>query len=198
MAKQSIAEIRKKEILSTFYEVAKVEGLENTSFAKIAQKLEIQPSLIVHYFKNRDELILALIRYNLDQYKQIFSIAHADDLSHQEHLNKVLDKLFSLDWNELYDDGVYYSCYTLIFRHPEIKGRFKDLHLELRSGLKTILEQCTKAGFLAIEDPAAVAHQVYNILDGTYYFVSMLDVKTDQEKYLQQSKTLAKKLIGLH
>ncbi len=196
MAKQSIATIRKREIVDTFYEVAQVEGIENTSFAKIAQRLEIQPSLIVHYFKNRDELILSLIEFNLEQYKKIFTIAHSDDHSHREHLIIVLDKLFSLEWNDLFDDGVYYSCFTLIFRHPVIKKKFKELHIELRDHLKNLILNCVEENSLQVENPSVVANHISNLMDGTYYFVSMLEDSVAQKEYLEQSKKLAKQLVG--
>lgn len=198
MARQSIATIRKKEILETFYEVAKDEGMENASFAKIAQRLEIQPSLIVHYYRNRDELILALIDHNLEQYKKIFSIPSTAHQSNKAHLSAVLDKMFSLEWNELFDDGVYYSCYTLIFRHEFVKEKFKALHMELRHLLEKLIRDGIEEGSFQVQNPTVVASHISNLMDGTYYFVSMLDRSSEQKQYMEESKALAKSLIGLN
>ncbi|GAB4426215.1 MAG: hypothetical protein OHK0039_44160 [Bacteroidia bacterium] len=195
MPKQAIADIRKREILETFYEVAKIEGLENTSFAKIARKLEIQPSLIVHYFNNREALIFELIQYNLEQYSRLFAPDPSDHPSLKAYVLHIIDQMFSTTWNDLFDDGVYYNCYALIFRYPEVKAQFRDLHLQLRRNLATTLRRCREAGLLRTDDPATLADHIYNIIDGTYYHIGMLDDPQAQTQHLASSKALACSLL---
>ena len=73
MGRKSKAEERKKEILIHFYEVVKEDGFENASIAKIADRMDVNPSLLIHYFKTKEEMIVDLVdfllnRYNLDQH----------------------------------------------------------------------------------------------------------------------------------
>ena len=49
-----------------FYKLAKKEGLENASMAKTAEIIDMNPSLIVHYFKTKEYLVYGLIEYILD------------------------------------------------------------------------------------------------------------------------------------
>lgn len=44
-------------ILSAAGEIAALEGFENISIRKIAKKIEYSPSLIYHYFSDKDEII---------------------------------------------------------------------------------------------------------------------------------------------
>jgi AcrR family transcriptional regulator len=45
------------DILNAAKEIAKVEGFEKISIRKIAEKIEYTPSIVYHYFSNKDEII---------------------------------------------------------------------------------------------------------------------------------------------
>ena len=67
MGRKSLKNTRQKEIIEAFYTVAKQEGLENTSFAKVAKLMGINTSLILHYFESKETLLFGLINYILDK-----------------------------------------------------------------------------------------------------------------------------------
>ncbi|MEM9340353.1 MAG: TetR family transcriptional regulator [Bacteroidota bacterium] len=199
MARQSIADIRKKEILTTFYEIAKKEGLDKTSFSMIAQKLEIQPSLIVHYFKNRSELIDSLIQYNLDQYENIFSTASELDekANAYDRLIMLLNKLFSKEWDHLFDDGVFYSCYALSYRDEKVKAKFRELHLRIRNHIQEVVDECNNEGVIAVENSYTTAQLISNLMDGAYYYVGMLKDIREQDEYMESVKYSLLKMLNL-
>ena len=58
MGRKNIKDLRRQEIVKAFYKTAKAEGLHNASIAKIAEAMNVNPSLILHNFKNKDELVL--------------------------------------------------------------------------------------------------------------------------------------------
>ncbi|MEM9326180.1 MAG: TetR/AcrR family transcriptional regulator, partial [Bacteroidota bacterium] len=93
MGRKSIKEVRRQEIVKAFYKTAKIEGMHNTSIAKIADVMDVNPSLILHYFKNKDELVLALIDFILSGYHKIFAIKKGE--TPLDELKHVLDNLFS-------------------------------------------------------------------------------------------------------
>ena len=74
MGRKSLKGPRQKEIIKAFYKVAKKEGLENASIAKTAELININPSLVVHYFKSKDYLVYGLIEYILDKYLLIYKV----------------------------------------------------------------------------------------------------------------------------
>lgn len=124
MGRKSLKEIRQKEIIEVFYRVAQREGMENTSIAKVAKQMDINPSLIMHYFKTKDELTNAFITYILDRYIHIFDVNYSTDDPFAQ-LEHVLDKLFSEHWNTLIDDSLFYSAYALTFRNERARIAFK-------------------------------------------------------------------------
>ncbi|WPR77231.1 TetR family transcriptional regulator [Algoriphagus sp. NG3] len=197
MALTSITEIRRQEILKAFYQTAQEEGLENTSLAKIAKILDVQPSLIVHYFKNKEELLSALIDYCLEKYSLIFEQEFSKPGEPRKKIKILIERLFSKDWNELFDDGVFYSCYALIFRSVEIREKFKILHEGLRSNLTSIIQQyLTEVGQDA-QLAETISHQIFILVDGSYYFINMIPDKKEQEFHLNTAKKLAQTLLGL-
>jgi len=178
MGRKSLKKIRQKEIIESFYEVAKIEGLENTSIAKVAKEMGINTSLILHYFESKEELMFGLIEYILESYKSIY-ITNKNDSS-EIKLRKIIDNLFSKDWNNLVDDGVFYSCYTLIFRDEKIKEAFKNLHNSLRLFLEEIIVEAKKEQVISVSNPKKTAELIFVFVEGAYYYLSLFDV-TDIE-----------------
>ena len=67
MKKRKNAEIRKPEILENYYRVIIEEGIEGASIGKIANRMDIHPSLIIHYFKTKKNLTLELADLMLEK-----------------------------------------------------------------------------------------------------------------------------------
>jgi len=133
MAKKSgKAELRRQEILENFYEVLKVEGLEGASIAKIAARMDIHPSLIIHYFSTKEEMIVALVDSILEKYEETFLPALQEIENPEERLEATIDAIFGLDWARLVDAGVFFACYSLSFRNKRVKDSFQRMYSRLR------------------------------------------------------------------
>lgn len=173
MGRKSIKASRQKEIIEAFYNVAKKEGLENASIAKTAALIDINPSLVIHYFNTREYLVYGLIEYILDKYLLIFKTPPRYQDNPQQRLLHIIDNIFSHKWNTLFDDSVSYSCYSLVFRDRLVKEKYKVLLDTLRNNLKTIIEECNKQGVLSVKNPALTADIIFVIVDGAYYYLSL-------------------------
>jgi AcrR family transcriptional regulator len=173
-----ISDERKKEIIDGFYQLSKENGLENTSIAKIGKHLGMPPSLVMHYFPTREILISNLISYILQQMLLIYQ-PMLEELEIQNYADPstFVDRLFSRDWNLLLDDGVFYSCFSLIFRNKRIKDEYRALHEKLRENLKDILDRDAN---LCGKDTELLAEQIFVVVEGAYYYLSMFD---DREVY---------------
>jgi AcrR family transcriptional regulator len=118
MGRKSLKEERQREIIKVFYKVAKKEGYENTSIAKIAKVMDINPSLVIHYFETKEDLTYALIDYILERYLLIFTVEQKKGVTIAD-LQKTIEMLFSKKWNLLFDDGLFYTFYALAFREKK-------------------------------------------------------------------------------
>jgi len=174
MGRKSIKEIRRKEIVTAFYQVAKKEGLENASIAKVAKKMEINPSLVMHYFNTKEDLIYELINFILESYGNIYK-PKKSITDPKERLILIIDNLFSRKWNTLFDDGVFFSCFALVFRSKKIKAHYKALHDSLRGMLADALKEAKEHGAINIPDVAAASDMIFILVEGAYYYLSLSD-----------------------
>ncbi|WOD43884.1 TetR family transcriptional regulator [Hwangdonia lutea] len=197
MGRKSLKKTRQKEIVSAFYNVAKREGLENASIAKVAKEMGVNPSLIIHYFTSKEELIFGLINFILESYRFIY-LAEEEQLNSRERLIKVVDNLFSREWNALFDDGVFYSCFSLIFRSQRIKTEFKELHNHLRQLLSEVIEAAKKDGHLLIENSKQTADLIFIMVEGVYYYLSLFDDETVYNEKLVEYKKAAFDILKLN
>ncbi|SEO31856.1 DNA-binding transcriptional regulator, AcrR family [Mucilaginibacter gossypiicola] len=182
MGRKSLKEARQQEIVKMFYEVAKKEGYENTSIAKIAKVMDINPSLILHYFETKEDLTYALIDHILESYLSIYTIKDKEQAT-LENLQRTLEMLFSKEWNVLFDDGLFYTFYALAFREEKIKSKYKIILDALRQRLAAIIEQCNEKGLTAIKAPQTAADFIFVLVDGAYFYLSL---ENDMEAYTRR------------
>lgn len=184
--------------MEAFYETAREEGLENASIAKIAKRMGIQPSLIIHYFKTREDLIFELIEFNLEKYREIYQPETLDSFDDpMEKLLKILDAIFSHEWDALFDDGVFYSCYALTYRSKKIKESYKSLHDFLHNLLAEAIQSCQEEGLLKVGDVPRTADFIFAIVDGAYYYLGMSNDPKEYEEMMEFYKQQALRVLNI-
>ncbi|CAH0262537.1 HTH-type transcriptional regulator BetI [Pedobacter sp. Bi27] len=182
MGRKSLKETRRLEIIKVFYQVAKKEGYENTSIAKIAKVMDINPSLIIHYFETKEGLTYELIDHILDRYLLIYTIKNKGKAK-LDDLQATIEMLFSKKWNLLFDDGLFYTFYALAFREKKIKLKYKLILDALRNGLALMIEQCNEQQITNVENPQVTADFIFVLVDGAYFYLSM---ESDKKAYLDR------------
>lgn len=196
MGRKSLKETRQQEIIKVFYKVAKKEGYENTSIAKIAKVMDINPSLIIHYFETKEEMTYSLIEYILERYLLIYTIKNKDGATLAD-LEKTVEMLFSKKWNLLFDDGLFYTFYALAFREKEIKAKYKTILDSLRLALATMIEQCNSKSLIKVVDPQNTADLIFVLVDGAYFYLSLENNKKIYTERLAYYKNIAYQVLGI-
>jgi AcrR family transcriptional regulator len=196
MGRKSLKEGQQKKIIEAFYNIAIKEGIENTSFGKIAKELDMHPSLVVHYFSTKEEMLLGLIDFIIANYEQIYEPEDIN-INSLQTLIEVLNNIFSRKWNCYIDDSIFYNCFALIFRNPLIKSKFKEMHMLLREWLRNLIQNCVDQKLIKCEDPGHAADLIFVISDGSYYFLSMIDDPTDYARHAEKYRIEAFKILGL-
>jgi AcrR family transcriptional regulator len=197
MGRKSLKESRQREIIKAFYKLAKKEGLENASIAKAAAMLDVNPSLVMHYFETKETIIYGLIEYILDKYLLIYQLPEEYTNDPRKALLKVIDNVFSQKWNVLFDDSVSYSCYALAFRNRTIKEKYKKLLDTLRHNLAVLIAECKEQGVLDVKDPGLTADIIFVLVDGAYYYLCLVTDKKEYERKLAQYKKQALSQLNL-
>lgn len=195
MGRKNIGAQRRKEIIVAFYEVACDKGLENTSIAKLAQHMKISKGLVLHYFTNREELLLGLVEYILEQHLTLMA---SDDIGAMDSRGKLvnfIEHLFSRKWNRYFDDGVFYSCYALVYRMPAFKKSFRSYLGDLHRVLYGKLEEAAKNGVIGHENLPEITEVIFALIDGAYYYLGMFE--ESEELYGQKVAIYTKYSLGL-
>lgn len=194
MGRKHLGEIRRREIIEAFYEVAKQIGLENSSIAKVGQYMGISNGLIMHYFKTKDDLIFGLNEFILDQHLEIFE-KNSPKITSKKDLEITIRELFSRKWNQYFDDGVFYSCYALIYRKKEFNQSFKQYLVNLHDALYENLQQAKKDGIITNKNLAELTEILFALIDGSYYYMGMFE--ENDEKYQKQLDIYINHCLGL-
>ena len=196
MGRKSLKPLRQKGIIKAFYKVARKEGLEHASIAKVAAVLEVNPSLVMHYFKTRQDLMHGLIEYILERYRLLYNPENGTT-NPREKLKKIIRNLFSRKWNKLFDDGVFYSSYALVFRDQKVKAHYKKLHDDLRGLLKETLQEAKDHKVIAIDDVEKTADLIFIFVEGAYYYLSMVGDKKEYEKRIENYEQTVMSMLHL-
>ena len=174
------------EIIQAFYEVAKEIGLENASIAKVAESMGISNGLVMHYFNTKEELLLGLNEYILDQHMNVLVEGNLSTLKTREDLENLIRNLFSRKWNQYFDDGVFYSCYALIYRNKAFNDSFKQYLLKLHAVLREELDQAYANGIICNSNIEELTEIIFALVDGSYYYMGMFASEGETHRKQQE------------
>lgn len=195
MRKNQNAEMRKPEILESFYQVMIQEGIEGSSISKVANRLNIHPSLIIHYFKNKENMKLELVDLLIQKYesRQMLDLSSIKDP--EERFNTLMDTLFSLQWSRTVDPGVHFGFYYLSFRNEEISKRFKTMFLWLRNHLTRQLANFKTEGIINVKDPEKAADYIVTLMEGLEFHTQFLARDHSFEDFAKTAKITTKAVL---
>ncbi|OWW25320.1 TetR family transcriptional regulator [Zobellia sp. OII3] len=181
MGRKSLGSTRRLEIIKAFYEVAKQGGLENASIAKVAKTMGVSNGLVMHYFNTKDELLIGLNEYILQQHLYVMFEDHKGQIETRKDLEDLIHNLFSRKWDQYFDDGVFYSCYALIYRNQAFNSSFKEYLLKLHEVLREELKQAYGNGIISNTNIDELTEIIFALVDGSYYYMGMFDPKNSAD-----------------
>jgi AcrR family transcriptional regulator len=179
MKPKKISDIRKQEILESFYQVMIKEGFKGSSIAKIAKHMGVHPSLITHYFKKKDDLILEFVDNLINKYEEMYAVKFGDVTDPEERFHLLLDLIFGTDWANLVDNRVFFECYSLSLRDERLKKRLNEMYLRFKNQLIVEINSYIEHGVIREIDPNKAANFIISLVEGIDYYGNILD---DQSK----------------
>lgn len=185
---------RKRNILENYYALLAREGLEGASINRLANLMGISPSLIVHYFPNKEELVAALVENILETYEKAFLPAARGILDPEKKPEAAADIPFGEACLGSIDKGVFYACYSLSFRNRRVRDGFRRMYSRLREILAQELGELMASGHIAESDPALAAELVIALLEGRDFYRSVVEDDRRLEKY---EKFLGEKVMEM-
>jgi len=170
VGRRSLSEVRRVQILEALYRCLADYGLEGATISRIAGEAEMTPSLVMHYFRNKDEMIVELVELILQRYEETFlpRLGEIDDPG--ERLRTIIDTIFGTEWDRLVDMGVFTACYSLSFRNQRVRESFRKMYLRLREVLIAELGGLMEDAVMVRADPGKLADLVISLLEGFDFY----------------------------
>ncbi len=189
LKKRQNAEVRKPDILSHFYQVLKEEGLEGASIGKVARSMSIHPSLIIHYFQNKDNLVLALVDRLIHDAGVIFRKLSIQTGDPEKRLRNLVDIFFSEEWYRMSDIGTDFGVLSLSIRNPQVETKIRDMYALLKKLIMNELRMVIEAGGNSIRYPDRAAEIIITIYEGyrhfRHFFVNDVDVDSYKKEIIR-------------
>lgn len=182
MGRKSKLDIRKIEILGHLYKVIKEQGLEGASLAKVANSMGVYPSMLVHYFKTKDQMMAEFVDYIMEQLK-VWYYSDVENIEDPKmRFDTLLDRMFMIKGQGYIDLNVFYAIIYLSFRDDQIKEKVLDMYAFQNEILLKEVKLAKDKGLIkAEEDPNQLVYILSIVTEGIdYCSIMMKDVQMVQ------------------
>ena len=197
MKKRLNAEIQKPKIVKQFYKTILAEGFEGASIAKVAKRMKIHPSLILHYFGSKENLTLALVDYVIEAYGQLLIKYRSEDIAPEDRLTGLLEVIWSREYYEKISVAGSFAVLSVSFRHRKIHDKIRQMYRVFKRFLVHELNRLTDSGVAQIPNPEQAAEMMMTLIEGSRHFRAFIIGDDDAriQKYNQEMIAAARNLI---
>lgn len=175
MGRKSIQKERRQEILTHFNQAIIEDGLEGATTGNVARRMGIKTSLLMHYFPSKESMIEAMISQLVSTYEGRFSATLEIRQDPTERLTYILQQLLGPDWEGADQSKLFYTCYSLIFRHRGIKKEFQKLFAIFRQFLIRELRYAMEQGVIADQPEEELADLIITLVEGKGVYHQIID-----------------------
>jgi TetR/AcrR family transcriptional repressor of bet genes len=157
MSRPSNTEQRRHEIIKAFLEVMATQGYAKATIAAIADKANLAPGLIHYHFKNKQEILLELIKQvsdlTMERYQEnLLSVKSAKD-----HLKAYIDARLAKGNS---DTSAYVAAWVVIgteaIRQEEVRQVYEDVLKKQQKIIEGLLEELTGKDKKSIKKMAGI------------------------------------------
>ena len=171
MGRSSKADARKPEILDRFMEVICEAGLDGASIGKVAKKMGVNPSLLIHYYTNRESMVQALIDRILSRFQAWYMPDLSEYSSPVERWEAVLDVHADIQWSEMLPKEVFFSCLAMAVRDKSTGRQFQEMYKTIHENTLQEIRHANQADVIHTDDEQALADMMMQRVHGASEFV---------------------------
>ncbi len=197
MGRKSKLDDRRPEMLLHYYEVLKSEGVEGASLAKVAERMKCYPSILIHYFKNKDNMTLDLVDYLTKSYEDNFILQGKTIHDPAKRIRFFIDLMFSPTWTEVIDADVFYALLYLSMRNKKVRARIQRMYNRLNEYLVVQISSYQESGARLEHAAEHIADMIIMVLEGYDLYQLIKNDKKAIRKMAQTSKSIIHSMLGL-
>lgn len=194
MGRKSLAKERRAQIIDAFYRCIKTHGLHGASTRLIAEEAGVQPSILHHYFKDRDEMIEELVASVVESLSARYLAEIDRHKNPKTRFSKAIDFLFGPEMISDVDFAFFYDCWAEARRNEKVRHSFSKLYGRFRGAIMDLLIETNKSVRLSPAQVKELATMIVAIQDGVSIQWDM-----DRENVsLKKMSRMTKRLIELY
>jgi len=197
MKKRQNAELRKPDILKHYYQVILKEGIEGASIAKVAKRMKINPSLIIHYFSSKDNMTVALVDHMSKIYNRLFMEMKIETDDPEKRIDRIIEIFFSDEWYHNTDISGDFSIFSISFRNKKVFKHVQNMYLDFIKLIRKELEIVSSSGKIKISNPQRTAELIVSALEGYRHFKHFYIDEEASEQYRQDMKKAIKSILNI-
>ena len=183
MKKRQNAQIRKPKIIKSFYQTILDEGIEGASIAKVAKRININATLVLHYFGNKENMILELVDFVTDEYTKLFQKSRLQTIGPEERLPVLLNTIWSKAYYEKIKIAASLSVIGISFRNKRIQNKIKGLYKIYKEFLISELTELHNNGIVGKQDFERTSNVLLTMIEGSRYFKHFFVKTKDVDQY---------------
>jgi TetR/AcrR family transcriptional repressor of bet genes len=192
MARVGTEKLRKQQLIEATIKSIESNGFQGTTILTISRQAEMSAGIISHYFGNKQGLILATIRYLLEQLKQglLDQIANSEQpVSPEQRLQMIVDTNFDCFQQSTSVTRTWLCFWAQALHDPELARlqavNSKRLQRNLLYSYKQIISDPVQA--------KTAANMTAAMIDGLWLRSSLSQTSADEFK---QAEKLCKAFIA--
>ncbi len=170
MGRKDKSEARRREILEASYKVVAKSGLEGATLKSIGREMGVAPSLLMHYFANKEELIQSLVDYMIQKMDSTFLERLQDIPTAKERLELFLEKNLSFELPDAVDSKVFYGAFYLSINDERVRQSFRRIYDHDQAVIRRLVaDYAAEAGLQGLL-PELIAIQIVSLIEGLYLY----------------------------
>jgi len=166
VGRKSLAEERRAQIIEGLSRCISKYGLKRASVKKIAEEAGVLPSILHHYFKDRDEIIDELVRQVVDDLADRCAAQLRAHTSPKTRFDKGVDFLFGPPLLSEDTIAFFNEVWPEASRKPRVRESFTRLYRRFREVVLELLNETGKSRGLSPTDAKDLASMIIAIHDG--------------------------------
>lgn len=197
MKKRQNAELRKPDILKNYYQVIIKDGIEGASIAKVAKRMKINPSLILHYFTSKDNMAVELVDYWSKLYNRLFTGMKIETTDSRKRLERLVEIFCSDEWYNNSNLSGDFSIFSLSFRNKKVFRHLQNMYNEFINLIIIELETVSSYGEIKFRDPKRTAELIISVLEGYKHYKHFFIDEKDSESYRRDMEKTLKLILDM-
>jgi len=183
-------------MLQAYYATLRESGLQEASIGRIAKRLGLHPSLFIHYFGTKEQMTIELVDYLLEEFRRTYLGKLSGISDPSDRLMSIVDTWFSVPYQEVVDDRVYYACFYLSLHHPRLEEAFSTLSEEETALLESTIEECMAEGRIPDGNPRDLALVIKALEAGFAFLIASGKEAEIKQRVGDTLKQQALRLLG--